>query len=139
MSPKKKTATRTMTPEHKEAIKTGRAQNRAVSDYLDALEATKGKPGRRRTPQSIDTRLAKIDEQLETADAISRLNLMQEQEDLRAEREQLVQTVDLSVVEAAFVENAKAYSERKNISYAVWRKAGVTPAVLKQAGISRAS
>jgi len=137
MPPKKKT--RTMSAEHKEAIKAGRAQNRAVSDYLSALEATKGRPGRRRTPQSIDARLAKIDELLASSDAVGRLNLMQEQEDLRAERETLSQKVDLTAVEAAFVKQAAAYSERKGIRYAVWRKAGVTPAVLAKAGIKRGS
>lgn len=135
MPPKKKK--RVMTDDHKDAIKAGRAQNKAVSDYLDALESAKGKPGRRRTPKSIDARLAKINEELETADAISRLNLMQEQEDLTTERAKLSQTVDLTDVEAGFVEHAAAYSERKGITYGVWRKAGVTPAVLTKAGISR--
>ena len=32
---------------------------------------------------------------------------------------------------------AKGYSERKGISYAAWREAGVPAATLKAAGISR--
>ena len=35
------------------------------------------------------------------------------------------------------IEGQEAYGERKGISYATWREAGVSPAVLKQAGISR--
>ena len=37
-----------------------------------------------------------------------------------------------------FAEAARAYGERKGISYAAWRAAGVSPAALKRAGISRA-
>ena len=34
---------------------------------------------------------------------------------------------------------ARGYSERKGIVYATWREAGVPPAVLAKAGISRTS
>lgn len=128
---------RTMTDEHKAAIKAGRTQNKAVADYLQALESSKGKPGRRRTPESIDKRLAAIGEQLESADAVTRLNLLQEREDLTAQRAALEKKVDLAAVEKAFVRHAAAYGERKGISYGVWRQAGVSPAVLKAAGITR--
>lgn len=128
---------RTMTAEHKAAIKAGRIQNKAVGDYLEALESSKGRPGRRRTPESIDARLAKIAEQLETADAVTRLNLLQEREDLTAERAAMEKKVDLEALEKAFIEHAAAYGERKGISYSVWRQAGVSPAVLKAAGITR--
>ncbi len=48
-------------------------------------------------------------------------------------------SVDLSELEAGFVQAAKGYSGRKGISYAAWREAGVEPRVLKAAGISRGS
>ena len=32
---------------------------------------------------------------------------------------------------------AKGYSQRKGITYGVWRQSGVAPEVLKKAGISR--
>ena len=44
---------------------------------------------------------------------------------------------DLATLEAAFVEHAGSYSERKGISYAAWREAGVPADVLRRAGISR--
>jgi hypothetical protein len=49
----------------------------------------------------------------------------------------IVKGVDLGALESGFVKAAKGYSTRKGISYAAWREAGVDPAVLKQAGISR--
>ena len=47
------------------------------------------------------------------------------------------ETVDLAGVEKGFIGAAKDYGQRKGISYATWREVGVTPAVLKKAGISR--
>ena len=44
---------------------------------------------------------------------------------------------DLEGLEAGFVEYAKAYSERKGITYAAWREAGVPASILKDAGIKR--
>ena len=126
-----------MTNEHKAAIKEGRVQNKAVSDDLEALEATKRKRGRQRTAASITTRLAKIDEALQTAGGATRLNLLQEQEDLSAELASKQKIVDPTKFEAAFVKHAAAYGERKGISYAVWRRSGVSPAVLQKAGIKR--
>ena len=44
----------------------------------------------------------------------------------------------MKALEKAFVKHAKAYSDSKGISYAAWREIGVTPEVLKAAGITRA-
>jgi hypothetical protein len=55
-----------------------------------------------------------------------------------AELERMSTTVDISAAEAEFIASAKAYGERKGISYSAWREVGVSAAVLKQAGISRA-
>ena len=49
------------------------------------------------------------------------------------------QKVDLSVLEGEFVKAAGPYGQRKGISYAAWRSAGVDPAVLRKAGIKRAA
>jgi hypothetical protein len=49
------------------------------------------------------------------------------------------ETKDLAGVEAEFVAAAKSYGARKGISYATWREAGVSSAVLKKAGISRSA
>ena len=112
MAPKKTAAKaapkRSMSDDHKAAIKEGRVQNKAVSDYLEALESTKGKRGRQRTPESIKARLAKIDDSLSTATGATRLTLLQEQEDLTSELASKQETVDLTAVEAAFVDHAAA-------------------------------
>jgi hypothetical protein len=140
--PPKKAATkqkRTMSDEHKTAIAEGRKQAKAVADYLEALAANKPKRGRQRTPDSIKARIAKIDAELAEADAITALNLRQEKIDLEGELATKSSGVDLSGLEAAFVEHASGYGSRKGISYGVWREAGVAPAVLKKAGISRSA
>jgi hypothetical protein len=128
---------RPMSDEHKAALAEGRNQGRSVRRYLDALEAHKPKRGRRRTPDSIQKRLGRIEVELATADALKRLQLIQERLDLSAELDATKTVVDLGALEDAFVRDAKAYSARKGISYAAWRELGVEPAVLKQAGIKR--
>jgi uncharacterized protein YicC (UPF0701 family) len=128
---------RSMTDEHKAALAEGRTQGRAVRNYLDALEATKPKRGRRRTSDSIQKRLAALEAELDGADPLKALNLRQERRDLQAELAAMGDTVDLAEVEREFVAAAKSYGARRGISYEVWREAGVTPEVLKKAGISR--
>lgn len=137
MPTKKKS--RTMSDEHKAALAEGRSQGRAVRRYLEALEANKPKRGRKRTPESIQKRLDKIATELEAADPLKRLQLTQEQIDLEAELAASSSTVDLSALEADFVASAAAYAARKGISYSAFRSVGVSPAVLRAAGISRAS
>jgi hypothetical protein len=135
----KKKGPKSITDEHKAAMAAGRAEGRAVKDYLEALESARPKRGRRRTPESIEKRLAAIDDLLPTADPVARLSLIQERNDLTAEMDGLTAEVDISELEAAFAKVAKAYSERKGIGYAAWREVGVPASVLKDAGISRAS
>ena len=135
MTPAKK---RAVSDEQKAAMAEGRAQSRSIAPYLEALEAHKPKRGRKRTPESIDKRLAAIDRELEDTNQIKRLSLVQERLDLLEERENLQRDVDLSQYEDDFVENAKSYGERKGISYQAWRELGVPAAVLKRAGITRA-
>ena len=128
-----------MTDSHKQALAKGREEGRAVRYYLEALEAHRPKRGRKRTAETIQKRLAAIEGQLADADALTRLQLVQERMDLQAELETKNAKVDLSALEAAFVKAAKGYSQRKGITYAAWREAGVDAAVLKKAGISRAN
>jgi hypothetical protein len=127
-----------MTEEHKAALAVGRSESKAVRDYLEALRANKPKRGRKRTADSIKARLAAIEQELADVDPINELKLRQERLDLFDELEQMGSGVDLSALEAGFVEVAKSYGERQGIAYATWREVGVEPAVLKQAGISRA-
>lgn len=141
MAPPKTPGTRkkrTVTDEHKAAMAQGRTEGRAVGAYLEALERHRPKRGRKRTPDSIDKRLSDIDRQLGSASSVKRLSLIQERLDLLREREKMGQTVDLSGLEDGFVGAAKAYGDRRGISYGAWRELGVPPSVLKRAGISRA-
>ena len=128
-----------ITDAHKAAMAAGRAEGRAVKNYLEALEQHRPKRGRRRTAESINARLQKIEDELPTADPMTRLSMVQERIDLTEELKHMDSAVDLTEVEEAFVAAAKAYSERKNISYKAWREIGVEPAVLQRAGISRSS
>ena len=128
-----------MSDEHKAALAVGRTQSRAVSTYLQAIEANKPKRGRKRTAESIKARLAKIEATLADADPLSALNLRQERLDLQAEVQNMSQATDLKALEAEFVKAAKGYSERRGITYAVWRESGVPADVLTKAGIKRGS
>ncbi len=128
-----------MTADHKAAMERGRAEGRVVRDYLEALRTSKPKRGRKRTPDSIQQRLTKIEQQLEDASAIEELQLVQERRDLTAELESMAATTDLTELEDSFVGVAKAYGERKGISYASWREVGVPAGVLKRADIARSA
>jgi uncharacterized protein YicC (UPF0701 family) len=126
-----------ITDQHKAAMAAGRAEGRAVKNYLEALEQHRPKRGRKRTAESINARLDKIDEELVTSDPVARLSLVQERLDLKEELKRMDTAVDLSEVEAEFIAAAKPYGERKGISYQAWREIGVPAAVLKSAGIGR--
>src|ERR1700728_1565364 len=127
-----------MSTGHKAALARGRAESASVRHYLEALETSKPKRGRKRTPASIDKRLATIESQLATADALTKLHLLQEQKDLTDERLRVDSVKDLSALEKQFVKVAQAYGKRKGISYGTLRAAGVSANVLQAAGISRA-
>jgi hypothetical protein len=132
-----KKSTSTMSNEHKAALAEGRAQGRAVRRYLEALEAHKPKRGRKRTPDSVRKRLERIEAEIPAADPLKRLMLIQERLDLQAELANSEDAVDLEGLESEFADVAHAYGDRKGISYAAWRELGVSPAVLKRAGIGR--
>jgi uncharacterized protein YicC (UPF0701 family) len=128
-----------MTDEHKAALAEGRAQGRAVRSYLEALERNKPRRGRRRTTAGIKKRLDAIEVEINDADPLKRVQLIQERMDLLDELDGATSTVDIDALEKEFVENAAPYSQRKGISYAAWRELGVSASVLRSAGISRAS
>jgi hypothetical protein len=130
---------RMVTDSHKAAMAQGRTESRAISAYLEALESHRPKRGRKRTPESIDKRLAGIDASLESASPVKRLSLIQERIDLLNERDSLQAKVDLSGLEDDFVSTARSYGQRKGISYAAWRELGVSAPVLKRAGITRSA
>ena len=129
---------RTMSDEHKAALAEGREQGRVVRRYLEALESHRPKRGRPRTPESVANRIAAIDEQLAGPDPLSRLHLTQERMDLEQELASAGEDDgDMEALEAAFIEVAAAYGERKGLSYEAWRSIGVPPRTLKAAGVGR--
>jgi hypothetical protein len=138
----KKTASKKkLSDAHLEALALGREEGRAVRRYLEALETHRPKRGRKRTVETVQRQLKEINGRLLRANALDKVQLLQRKMDLEQELSTLEagDGVDLSELEAGFVQAAKGYSARKGISYAAWREAGVEPRVLKAAGISRSS
>jgi hypothetical protein len=137
--PVKKANNRGMSDEHKAALAEGRAQGRAIREYLEALESHRPKRGRKRTPESVKKRLERVEAEIFDADPIRRVALIQERMDLEHELQAADGGLDLVSLERDFVRFAKDYSGRKGISYNAWREVGVSPATLKAAGISRSA
>jgi hypothetical protein len=126
-----------MSADHKAALARGREEGRTVRRYLEALESSKPRRGRKRTPDSIKKRLDTIDNSLATVDPLSRLHLIEERQRLETELSHTGETVDLAALEKSFIKVARAYGERKGISYSAWRAVGVSASVLQQAKIPR--
>ena len=126
-----------MSEEHKAANAKARLENRSVSAYLNALDSTRRRPGRRRTAESMQNRIEAIGEALESATPIRRVQLVQERIDLERALNAPDEAIDITELENDFVSVAVSYSGRKGITYSAWREVGVPSAVLKQAGISR--
>jgi hypothetical protein len=137
MAAKSRQGKTAMSAEHKRALAVGREEGRAVRRYLEALETYKPKRGRRRSGDNIETRLKQIDDRLGNADPLSRVHLVQERINLQAEVTASGASVDIGELEDEFVAAARSYGERKKLTYAAWREAGVDAAVLRRAGISR--
>jgi len=126
-----------MSTAHKAALAKGREESRIVRSYLDALELAKPRRGRKRTPESIKKRMAAIESELEVADPLQRLHLIQERTDLENEANATEAPVDVASLEKAFVKVAASYGARKGLSYSTWRAVGVSAPVLQKAGITR--
>ena len=118
-----------------------KAEIAAVREYLKALDQSPARPGRRRTPDVVRRQLASVVAEMDGATVTRRLSLVQQRIDLKAELETLEQTnsIDLSDLEAGFVDHAASYGRRLNISYSAWREIGVSAATLKAAGIRRST
>ena len=127
----------TMSKEHKDALAQGRREGAAVRRYLEAISASRGKRGRKRTPASVERRIRAIDSELETTDVLQGLLLRQERKDLEDELKRLSTASDLKALEKKFISSAAAYGDRKGIDYSTWREAGVPPIVLQKAGVKR--
>lgn len=126
-----------MSDSHKAALAKGREEGRVIRRYLEALESTRPKRGRKRSLEGVQKRLDAIDERLAKADPLSRVHLIQQKQELQAEMSQAEGETDIADLEAAFAKVAKGYGERKGIGYSAWRTVGVSAAVLEKAGIPR--
>lgn len=125
-----------MSDEHKAALAEGRRQARSIKAYLESLGTIKR--GRPITVGSLEKRLARIEEDLRSnSDALKRVELLQRRLDVTRALETAIRPVDIEALERGFVECAAGYSNRKGISHAAWREAGVPPVVLKKAGIRK--
>lgn len=128
-----------MSDQHKAALAAGREGSRAVRAYLEALDITKPRRGRKRTRETVAKQLAKVESDLASASGLVRLELLQCRRDLQAELGAIEGSdeVDLDALKESFVRFAADYAMRKGIDYQTFREFGVSPAVLKEAGISR--
>ena len=125
-----------MSSAHKAALAQGRREGRAVKGYLEALAGRR--PGRPVTPERLRERANDLAEKIAVeTDALKALELRQARLDVEAALTRAEATADFSALEAAFVEHAASYSERKGISYPAWREAGVPAEVLRRAGVPR--
>lgn len=122
-----------MSPDHKRALAEGRAQARAIKAYLLALESRR--PGRPVSRESLQSRLDSLTSQIEAASGLTRVELIQRRLDLEGQMKRIGASEDMEELQRGFVEHAAAYSGKKGISYAAWREAGVSAAVLRLAGI----
>jgi len=126
-----------MTNSHKQALANGRAEGRIIREYLEIVEATKPRRGRKRTPESITKRLSLITTELKTADPVTKVRLIQERLNLRNELAGMKSKTEVATAEQKFVKVAKKFSDRNDITYDAWREVGVSPTVLKKAGIEQ--
>jgi hypothetical protein len=126
-----------MTTEHKAALAAGRAQGLAVRKYLEALERSRPRRGRRPSTDSLKKQLADIESKLRDADPLKRLHLIQQRKSIEARLSDGEGGEDISALEDAFVRAASEYGARKGIDYATWREAGVPAEVLRRAGVHR--
>ncbi len=126
-----------MTEAHKKALAKGRAQARAVKDYLAARE-TESKRGPKMTPEKLRDRITSTREAIANEDdPARRVELIQQRINDEERLESLEDQPDMEALEAAFVDAAAEYSERKGITYTAWRELGVPAAVLRKAGVPR--
>lgn len=134
---KKSLAKKAMSNSHKKALANGRREGRIIRDYLEIVEATRPRRGRRRTPESITKRLTVIAAEIRAADPVTKVRLLQERLNLRTELASMKSKAQIAAAEAQFVKVVRAFSERNDITYDAWREFGVSDAVLKRAGIAR--
>ncbi len=123
-----------MSQEHKDALAQGRREAKAIKSYLRALDGRK--PGRPVTRESLDRRLKKTVEKIESEEnPLKRVELIQRKLDIEDQLSNVQEAGNFEEIEADFMEHVRSYSERKEISYTAWRECGVPAATLRAAGV----
>lgn len=126
-----------MSEDHKAALAKGRAQGKAVREYLAALEQDR-KAGRKLDRPTVESLIDEVQAEVDQEpDPTKRVELIQKRLNLEQRLVELQEEPDLEALESGFVDVAAEYSERKGISYTAWREAGVPAATLKAAGVKR--
>ncbi|MHB8190385.1 MAG: hypothetical protein ACYDHP_08215 [Ferrimicrobium sp.] len=129
-------AARAMSEEHKRALSEGRAQSKAINEYLRFLEESRPKRGRRRDASRVSEQLLAVESKLQEARGLQKVELLQLRADLQEEMARLESTGDRVTLENEFARHAKAYSERKGIRYRTWVRFGVPTDLLERAGVT---
>lgn len=127
---------RALSAEHKAQLVRGREEARVVRAYLEAIDVPKRR-GRQRTPESVQRQLSQIEERLQAARGIDKLELLKQRRDLEAERAARSPATAIASLERDFTRVARSYGARKGIDYSLWRAAGVPAAVLSKARVQR--
>lgn len=128
-------APKTLSNAQKAAMAEGRREARIVESYLSSLERKQVFRGRK-TAAEIEAELERVNQAIDAASVIEKLSLLQEREDLQREALE-IEPEDDHELEAQFTAIARAYGERKGISYSTWREIGVPKEILKAAGVAR--
>ena len=130
-----KTKSGGMSAEHKAALAKGRAQAKAVREYLNMIERD-GRRTSRMSEEQLNSKIHELDARIqEESDPANRVELIQKRLDHEEQLNNVSDSPDPEELEKGFIEAAKDYSERKGISYPAWREVGVPAATLKAAGI----
>jgi len=123
-----------MSQDHKEALAQGRKEAHAIKAYLKVLEGRKS--GRPITREGLEKRINQLNERIEASeDPLKSLELIQARLEVEDGLANVDDHEDFDALEAGFVANAKAYSQRKGVSYTAWREFGVPAATLRDASV----
>lgn len=123
-----------MSQQHKDALAQGRREARAIKRYLRALDSRK--PGRPVTRESLEKRLARTIEKIQSEeDPLRSIELIQTRLDIEDQLSKLEESENFEELEADFIDHVKSYSDRKELTYTAWREYGVPAATLRAAGV----
>jgi hypothetical protein len=129
------------TPEKQEKVRRSNELRRIVDAYLLALEDDQAQDQRRETlsVEQLEQRLHRARSDAATMSGVKKLKKLQEAQNWQQRLDDAVapgSSVDLKSLEKAFIEVAAEYSANQGITPPVWREVGVSPRVLRAAGLT---